>query len=537
MAQIQVRDKNGHPVPRVNIRYAQGSGTTDDAIFDVFTDLEGNTGWPIPFWPVGDYTLHVNKANVLPQFGEVAFFIERDAYDRDHVITLQKRQADPIPQPDPVEDPTTPTSPLRGVLRADHRAVRDDIGRRQLLGTTLFWAMQGFRTERQRVIEHFEWMAEEQIDYARILTEVDWPGRGIDPAAGDHEQVLGDVIDTAASKGVRIQPTLVGGTQANHILVADRFANVAKTRAEKIAYVEMVNEWENDGKATMNQLKAMARLLRARGITNLLALSEPRRMTAAERKAEKYTGIDEMLLHMVEVGANVFVDHTDRGASDHGWRMVRQAYDFKNSGIFPASNQEPPGPASSVNSLTDARKLALMAYLSWICGCGFYTLHCGSGVTGLDDPARGRQANLRDVPGIHTILQAIRTARGYVPEDVSGWRVVNNGGSSSPHPLRLDPAIGKGFWEGDVDGSVNKNYMVLAPDNRRFVGVLLGVKGFGSAETRDVLCGVASRAMVVTAVDPLTRDAFVRTLSVGDEWVLPGRKDTEAGYCVVGEFT
>lgn len=69
MAQIQVRDEHGNGIPRINIRISEGQKPSDEAIFDVFTDLAGNTGWPIPFWPNGTYTLWVNYANVLPEFG------------------------------------------------------------------------------------------------------------------------------------------------------------------------------------------------------------------------------------------------------------------------------------------------------------------------------------------------------------------------------------------------------------------------------------------------------------------------------------
>jgi hypothetical protein len=75
MAQIQVRDQHGNGVPLCNIRIAEGSKRNDEAIYDVFTDLSGNTGWPIPFWPTKPYTLYVNTANVKPQFSSATVVV------------------------------------------------------------------------------------------------------------------------------------------------------------------------------------------------------------------------------------------------------------------------------------------------------------------------------------------------------------------------------------------------------------------------------------------------------------------------------
>jgi hypothetical protein len=94
VSQIQVRDEAGAPVVRVNIRIAEGRGTSDEAIFDILTDPSGNQGWPIPFWPARDYTLHVNKRDVLPEYGEAEVYVS--AGDRDVPVTLPRASAKPI---------------------------------------------------------------------------------------------------------------------------------------------------------------------------------------------------------------------------------------------------------------------------------------------------------------------------------------------------------------------------------------------------------------------------------------------------------
>ena len=75
MAQIQVRDITGLGVPGINIRFTPGQGPSDNAIFDVFTDFAGNTGWPIPYFPVQNWALHLNHANVNPKYLPESFYL------------------------------------------------------------------------------------------------------------------------------------------------------------------------------------------------------------------------------------------------------------------------------------------------------------------------------------------------------------------------------------------------------------------------------------------------------------------------------
>lgn len=74
MPQVQVRDEHGTPVTKINIRISEGAKPQEQAIFDYDTDLAGNKGWPIPYWPVQDYTLHVNFADVDHRFVQVSHF-------------------------------------------------------------------------------------------------------------------------------------------------------------------------------------------------------------------------------------------------------------------------------------------------------------------------------------------------------------------------------------------------------------------------------------------------------------------------------
>lgn len=132
MSQIHVRDKQGRGLPLINIRIATGGQSSDEAIFDILTDNEGNQGWPIPFWPNQHYTIHVNmrQANGATlrfdsRFGESTV----DVAPGDHDVEVVLPHAD---------GPSGSVSRLVGVDATAHRFVTED-GRRQFLrGATMF---------------------------------------------------------------------------------------------------------------------------------------------------------------------------------------------------------------------------------------------------------------------------------------------------------------------------------------------------------------------------------------------------------------
>lgn len=141
MAQLQVRDSAGHGVPAINIRIALGQQSSDEAIFDILTDNEGNQGWPIPFWPVGFYALHVNmreaNGNALkfdPRFGETRVLVE--PHDGDVLIIL--------PDASGSEQPAGSLEALVSVDPSAHRFVTES-GRRQFLrGVTSYLIYKRF---------------------------------------------------------------------------------------------------------------------------------------------------------------------------------------------------------------------------------------------------------------------------------------------------------------------------------------------------------------------------------------------------------
>jgi len=443
----------------------------------------------------------------------------------------------------------SPATAIRreGLVRAAHHVIGDDTGVFHPLGVTFFWALYGWKFERARVVEHLEFLASHAFDYVRILGEVDWKGRSIEPSWPDYAAILRGFVDTAYDQyGLRTELTIVGGRQFDKYTGARRFVPAQLARQvtdalrgaeHKVLHYECANEWDRLDKVSMDDLVDMAEVVVAQ-TPNLVALSRPKgaREEAvtldqwlAEDKAEPVSGYGAMKLATAEAGANSFTLHPRRSSHDHGWSHVRQAYDFKD---FPGAvfNNEPEGPQSSVVSMDDPLQLVCCRLLGILCGGAGYVLHVGQGVLGIASPDYGRPANMWEVPNIDTIMRSVRAADPLLPLGVENWKVVNNG--RSDHPLPLDPH--EGFWEGgadDVAPAVNKNYAAIA--GSEFVVMLTGCKSIQAVGP--VPAGTAARACHVAAIDPLTHQTVVETdLAAGQSWSVPGRADTMAAYVVRG---
>ena len=129
MSIISVRDTNGSPITLMNMRISEGVKPQEEAIYDIFTDHSGNTGWPIPFWPSdGEFTLHFNYANVNPRFKPLSVS-KKDGEDMNVVLDFLE----------------VPVIARRGLVRSEGRCAIDDDGLFHPLGLTFFWGLYGWR--------------------------------------------------------------------------------------------------------------------------------------------------------------------------------------------------------------------------------------------------------------------------------------------------------------------------------------------------------------------------------------------------------
>jgi hypothetical protein len=420
----------------------------------------------------------------------------------------------------PLEAPVPIPGIRQGIVRTDGRCAIDDTGLFHPLGVTFFWALYGWKFERDRIHEHLTWLKQYGFDYLRILGEVNWQGRSILPSWPDYENILREFVDTAYDQyGMRSEITLVGGKYNDHRGMEQKVRNAMVGAENKVMHYEVANEYGRLDKITPADLVDVGRYLMAQ-TPNLVALSSP---------DGPYSG---MISLSQMAGVSMYTVHTRRSNHDNKWSHVRQGYDLKE---FPkaTSNNEPQGPQSSVAEDSDPLRLAMARATGIVCSGAFYVLHVGQGVTGIADPDHGRPQNMWEVPGIDEIMKRVRKVDVCLPQGIENWQVVNNGRSN--HPLPLDPRVNHpngGFWEGSGPGSVNKNYATIS--GNRFVEVLDGVKN--PAESGSTLCGTSRLVAKIKATDVRDYSSDEYNVSVNGTLNLEGRNDTMVGYVLNGNI-
>lgn len=418
-----------------------------------------------------------------------------------------------------------PVSKRTGVVLREGRAVRDDQGLFHPLGLTFFWSMQGWKYEREHFTSNAAWVAKKRIDYVRMLTEVGWDGREIDPSSpewADWGPVLREVMDHWRSLGVRCELTLIGkGTNTDPVWLAQQVGDIiAENRQDCVVDVECANEYSIYDGPTIEVMSKMARALQAR-IPNVIALSNP----GDEGEAE------ELLVKAKQLGIAGYTLHLDRGPGDYKWRQVRQSYDMKNSRPLVSFSNEPVGPASSVSQNDNPLQLAMLRAVGVMCGGAGFVLHTGTGVfgDGKGHPTAGpRPPNFWEIQNIDAIVDALRNIDVLLPEGVENWQVANTQWTP-PNPVT--PFQPHNHWEGPEGDGVNKAYGALAPDGR-VIQMPIGVRGH-------VTLRASYPLHEVTVYDPLTLQPVQgianQSFAQGQTMDLPGGgQDAMVAYIIHG---
>lgn len=424
-------------------------------------------------------------------------------------------------------DHLTPSFPpaRTGVVIPDGKAIRDGQGNFHAEGLTFFWAMQGMRGDYDRFLANVKFIAtHDRPDYVRILAQVDWQGWEIDPNWPDYEAVLGRVIDLFYQYGMRVEITVLGSPYSNPVELAHRVARVTSTRPEKVIAIETWNEWSQNG-GSISAMSDMARVFLAESGVKLVALSsDPFDPNIAAATAA--------------VGATMGTIHPDRDAGDGDWRAVRQCFDAKDFRMIIDLN-EPPGPNSSVEVMSDPTHLGMFRACTHQSGGAMWVFHVGDMVMGQRDPGHHRMPNIWQVgcesdnpvantpenpcPYIVQALHAVRSVDGYIPDSVENWQKTAGNPNFAPQALKPDQA----GW--DVQGpTVNRAYAALG--GTIFMQTLLGLKG--PLHFTLTMPGV-SRCHI-QGLNPGTGELLSLDLNVGDGTVITGRDDGNTGYVLTG---
>lgn len=351
--------------------------------------------------------------------------------------------------PPVVAPPPVVVTGRRGAVRVSGSALADADGEWNALGTTLFWALWGERHDADRLERNLAWAKTAGYDAIRVLAMVgaaSWEDRVIDPAWSDYWRVVDALVARARRHGLRLQVTVFADAQVMMPTTAERnaFADAWAARVQRepgaFLYVETANEYWQNGFGSPEEVRALTlRLSRQTDVP--VAASSPAcgthpEGTDAEWREELSRGaIDEReRVRRIECAnewremygdgaADLMTFHFDRDVSksDRAWRPVRQPWEMQygafQTGMRAYANSEPIGPQSSVAADDDPERLVMAAVVTWLSRGAAYVLHTGAGIRGggVFDRARGRSANLWEVPQIEATVAALARVRAILP--------------------------------------------------------------------------------------------------------------------------
>lgn len=365
--------------------------------------------------------------------------------------------------------PAAPVVGRRGPVRLEGHAFADDDGPWLSFGTTLFWALWGEKHDPERLDRNLAFAAQHGVDYIRILSMVgaaSWEERVIDPTWPDYWQVVDRLVARAKRHGLRLQVTVFADAQvmmpnrADRERWADAWAARASREPDRFTALEAANEaWQNGFETTADLVSITKRINdRTHVLVAASALgcgSHPEDPQTPEQKAcvEDWRAIAQV--------ADIATPHFDRDTSkaDGVDRPIRQPWEMlfgaREVGFEAYINNEPIGPQSSVAADDDPQRLAMAAATTWLTQGAAYTLHTGAGIRGGSafDLARGRSANLWEVPKIEDTMKAIAKIRAMLPAGLPNCSPKNAHWADAPFAVDPDRLV-RAYQSVCADGTI-----------------------------------------------------------------------------------
>jgi hypothetical protein len=401
-----------------------------------------------------------------------------------------------------------------GRVRLDGNALLDDDGHFLALGATMFWAAWGYKFDSARLEQNLQYLADNGFDYIRALGVVGdpaasdyWDGREIDDAWSDYDTVIAGLTDLAYDTyGLRVEWTLIGDGQVSvpsmgeRYALVDRFLAMSSGREQKIMHFEIANEsWQNgfSGSEGIDDLRELTSYMQDR-TEILVAASAPPEDSCEEIDAIYGGGVGD-----------IATIHFSREISltDGHWRPVRQPWGYAYCPGPVASNNEPIGPGSSVNTENDPIHLLSAVLGTWIANIPFHVFHSRAGV-------RGDQ-NFWEMSGADLVGEA----HALLPPQVPNWTRKNAHWSDSPFKVYAEDAGGTLYadqmWpdlSSPAAGAVRVYSQVSGND---YVGLAFGILEHVRIEARRHLSWEASDVMTGDLVD-------AGELQAGEQVVLSG---------------
>jgi hypothetical protein len=360
----------------------------------------------------------------------------------------------------PVPPPPEPGKARTGIVHVEGaHGTADDQGRHYFGGTTLFWGPWAYRMDRGKLHTNLTTLAPGQLDFIRPLCHVIepadfWGPRANDLTVPDNVVKLGDYVDECYSEfGLRQHLTIFGDTSYTRPIrskIVDDVIAIMRPRLERIFCFEVVNEAEllKPTPFPVDEAKEYAVRLKQAFPQSLVFVSSPvGDLCDAQQRIAGDTGSS---------GIGPHYSRSTTGTKGV-WTPVTQPW--MGDGRFCSHvgplivSGEPIGPNSSGTADSDPTRLATMILVGGVGGLCADVFHTGTGVRGIDDPARGIPADFSGIPNLAEILEAERQARALLNQfpDMPDW----SRGSSTDGPFTIKT------WPDDshgVKGTLDRAY-------------------------------------------------------------------------------
>ena len=407
-------------------------------------------------------------------------------------------------------------APLRqGGVRLDGRALADDGGPINALGTSLFWALWGERNDPDRLDANIEWLAGLGVDFVRVLGMVgsdSWSDRRIDPDALDYWAMVDRFLARLARHGMRAEVTIFADAQVMmpapiaRARFVEAWADRVNREPDRFILIEISNEHWQNGLDDIEELRELGRRF-ANRTDVLVALSSPVKGGACGVYAAS--------------AADLATVHYPRTAGNEGWESVLEPwrwpaeYDDPCEGALPtAVNNEPSGPGASGRGESDPLRLVMAYVTTLVSQNAAYVVHAGAGVRGggAADLAAGREANLFDVPGLEAALEGMRAANDYLPAGLANWSRHSPGEASHPF-VGFDSATARGSLAGAYAATSGDQFVVAVAGLRRAVTV--SPRRSCAVEVHDPLTGTVTATIQRAAGEPVTLEGAEALILTG----------------------
>jgi hypothetical protein len=320
------------------------------------------------------------------------------------------------------------------------------------------WGPWAYRVDPGKLDRNLDTLAPGHFDWIRPLCHVIEPADFWGPRANDltvagNVAQLGGYIDHCYTRnGLRQHLTIFGDvsyTPSIRSSIVDNVIAMLRPRMDRLFCIEVVNEAQLLKPTPFPVAEAKDYAVRIKAALGVLTFvsSPDGDLCPAQQTIAGDTGTSGIEPHFSR----------SQGGTKGVWTPMTQPW--MGDGRFCSHvgplivSGEPIGPNSSGNSDSDPTRLATMILVGGVGGLCSDCFHTGTGVRGIDDPARGIPADFDGIPSLAQILESERQARALLNQfpDLQDWQR----GSSTDGPFTIQT------WPNDstgVAGTLDRAY-------------------------------------------------------------------------------